>query len=745
MELSAQPDMRTAVSRPDTGESYLSCPRSTLIRIKDVIDNLRAYHPAASVDVIEKAYVYSAKVHQGQVRLSGEPYLIHPLNVSYILTQMKLGEVSIATGLLHDAVEDTYATLEEIEALFGKEITTLVNGLTKLSKINFRSSEEREAENFRKMLLSMAEDIRVILIKLGDRLHNMRTLCFLPVEKQRIIAQETMDVYSPIASRLGMDWMKTELEDLSFRYLHPQEFAELERKIASKRAERDQYIKEVKAIITEKLGQVNLRDEVTGRLKHYYSIYKKMLNQQIDFDEVHDLIAFRIIVDSIRDCYAALGTIHSVWKPVPGRIKDFIAMPKANMYQSLHTTVIGPYGERMEIQIRTPEMHRIAEEGIAAHWRYKEGREINKRDDQLFSWLRQMLEWQQDLKDPAEFLETFRINLYPDEVYVFTPRGDVKAFPQGATPIDFAYGIHTDVGNKCSGARANGRMVPLTYQLRNGDTIEIITSHHQKPRKDWLKTVKTSRAKTKIRQYFRMEQRQEDIEAGREACQKELRKYGVDFARLLKSGEFDKLAKEYSFQDVQDLLAAVGYGHITVNQIVLKFVPVEKLEKQQRPLPHRQHQKKEGIGRTSSSGVQVKGLDNVLVNFAKCCNPLPGEDILGYITKGRGVTVHSMECARLLETDPERRVEVAWKSSDDVTRPAKIKVVCQDRPGLLAKVSGAISRQHANIRGAHIAPSDRHRSVSIFEVEVTNAEHLENIIRALSKIKGVSEVSRLRI
>lgn len=732
------------VSQLEVVDKSLACQRSSVVRINDIVDNLLTYHPAANIDIIEKSYVYSAKVHQGQVRLSGEPYLTHPLNVAYILTQMKMGEVSIATGLLHDTVEDTYVTLQEIERLFGPEITTLVDGLTKLSRINFRSSEEREAENFRKMILSMADDIRVILIKLGDRLHNMRTLCFLPEERQKIIAQETLDVYSPIANRLGIDWMKSELEDLSLKYLHPIEFAELERKIAAKRQERDQYISEVKEIITEKLGQVNLSEEVTGRLKHYHSIYEKMLKQQIDFDQVHDLIAFRVIVESIRDCYEALGIIHSVWKPVPGRIKDFIAMPKANMYQSLHTTVIGPYGERMEIQIRTPEMHRIAEEGIAAHWRYKEGKEISKRDDQLFAWLRQMLEWQQDLKDPAEFLEAFRINLYPDEVYVFTPRGDVKAFPQGATPIDFAYSIHTDVGHKCAGARANGRMVPLNYQLRNGDTIEIITSHHQKPRNDWLNIIKTSRARTKIRQSIRLEQRNERINSGREACQRELKKYGVDLAKLLKASEIDALAGELGFQDVQDLFAAIGYGQVSVNQIIQKFVPPEKLEKYSKRTFKRQL-KKERKGDTSSSGVQVKGLDDVLINFAKCCNPLPGDYIVGYITKGRGVTVHGEACARLLETDPERRVEVNWKTSAVLTRPVRIKVLCHDRPGLLAKVSGAISRQHANIRGAHVSPAERQRSISIFEVEVANAGHLEDIIRALQKIKGVAEVSRVRV
>ena len=469
-----------------------------------------------------------------------------------------------------------------------------------------------------------------------------------------------------------------------------------------------------------------------------------MIKQQIDFDQVYDLIAFRIIVDSVRDCYEALGIIHAVWKPVPGRIKDFIAMPKANMYQSLHTTVIGPHGERMELQIRTPEMHRIAEEGIAAHWRYKEGREINKRDDQLFAWLRQMLEWQQDLKDPAEFLENFRIDLYPDEVYVFTPRGDVKAFPQGATPLDFAYSIHTDVGSKCTGARANGRMVSLNYQLRNGDTMEIITSNRQRPRNDWLSIVKTSRARTKIRQFLRLEQRNENIEAGRDLCQRELKKYGVDFSKIIKTEEIDTATKELGFNDPQDLFASIGYGQVSVNQILQRFVPPEKLEKQQQRLQARKQNRKERKTERTANIVQVRGIDHVLVNFAKCCNPLPGDEIVGYITKGRGVTVHSDRCARLLEHDPERKVEVNWAGNNNATRPVKIKLLCHDRPGLLAKVTSSISRLKANIRGAQVATGDPQRSVSIFEIEVSNADHLKEIVQVLQKIKGVNEVSRIR-
>ncbi|MBW1679781.1 MAG: bifunctional (p)ppGpp synthetase/guanosine-3',5'-bis(diphosphate) 3'-pyrophosphohydrolase, partial [Deltaproteobacteria bacterium] len=645
MELFTLLSEKSDQKKPDVTKKEVPHQRPPIIRIKDIIESLQLYHPDADVDLIEKAYVVSAKVHQGQIRLSGEPYLIHPLQVAYILTKMNLDEICVVTGLLHDTVEDTYATIEEIQSLFGPEITTLVDGLTKISKINFSSTEERQAENFRKMILAMSKDIRVILIKLADRLHNMRTLEFLRPEKQKTSAQETLDIYSPIANRLGIDWIKTELEDLAFKHLHSEEFNYLEKRIKAKKKERVQYVEEVKKIISEKLAQLNIHEEVVGRLKQYYSIYKKMLRQQIDFDQVYDLIAFRIIVGSIKDCYEALGIIHSVWKPVPGRFKDFIAMSKANMYQSLHTTVIGPYGERMEIQIRTPQMHRIAEEGIAAHWRYKEGKEIDRRDDQLFSWLRQMLEWQQELRDPGEFLETFRIDLFPDEVYVFTPRGEVKAFPQGATPIDFAYSIHTDVGHQCVGARANSRMVPLNYQLRNGDTIEIITSNQQKPSKDWLKIV--SRARTKIRQWIRLEQRDDNILAGRESCEREFKKHNLNFTRLYKSGKISKVTEEFGFHDVQDLLAAIGPGKISISQIIQKFIPPEKLEKQPKSIQEKQKAEKRLKSNDYSRGIQVKGIDNILINFARCCNPLPGDKIVGYITKGRGVTIHIDGCPRL--------------------------------------------------------------------------------------------------
>lgn len=719
--------------------------RPSIIRINDIIKNLTSYCPSPDIELIEKAYVFSAKVHLGQVRLSGEPYLIHPLQVAYILTKMKLDETCVVTGLLHDTVENTYTTLQEIKNLFGPEITTLVDGLTKISKMNFQSTEERQAENFRKMILSMAKDIRVILIKLADRLHNMRTLEFLPLEKQKSISQETLEIYSPIANRLGIDWIKTELEDLSFTYLHPEEFHYLGERIKAQENELNHYIEEVRKLISDKLAHLNLREEIIGRLKHYYSIYKKMLRQQIDFDQVYDLIAFRVIVGSVKDCYEALGNIHAAWKPVPGRFKDFIAMPKANMYQSLHTTVIGPRGERMEIQIRTLEMHKIAEGGIAAHWRYKEGKAGDKRTDQVFSWLRQMLEWQQDLKDPSEFLETVRIDLFPDEVYVFTPKGEVKAFPQEATPIDLAYSVHSDVGHHCVGARANGRMVPLNYHLKNGDTIDIITSVHQKPSKDWLKIVKTSRARTKIRQWLRLEQRNDNIQAGRGMCEREFKRYNLNFTKLYKAGEISKLAEEFSFHDIPDFFAAIGYGKVSVSQLIQKFISPEKFEKQRSLIQEKQKEKRKKKSDTPSSGIQVRGLDHVLINFARCCNPIPGEKIMGYITKGRGVTIHVDGCPRLSEFDSERKIEVNWTVNQELTRPVKIKILSHDKPGLLAEISGAIAKLNCNIKGANVATTQDHRGISIFEVEVKDLSQIENIIRTVQKIKGVITVSRLKI
>ena len=714
-----------------------------MIRLNDIIDKIHAYNPDTDVDLIEKAYVFSAKIHQGQVRLSGEPYLIHPLEVAGILADLKLDVATIATGLLHDAVEDTYATLEEIGKLFGRDISPLVDGVTKISKITFGTHEEQQAENFRKMLIAMAKDIRVILIKLADRLHNMRTLEYHSPKKQKEIARETLDIYAPLANRLGIGWVRAELEDLSLQFLEPEVYYDLMKKVVERKKEGNAYIHEVKTIISNRLAEYNLKDHVEGRLKHIYSIYQKMKKQNIEFDRVYDLIAFRIILDSVQECYEALGIIHSLWKPVPGRFKDHIAMPKANMYQSLHTTVIGPHGERVEIQIRTAEMHRIAVEGIASHWKYKEGKDIGEKTDREFAWLRRLLEWQQDMKDPGEFLESVRVDLFPEEVYVFTPKGEVKEFPRGATPLDFAYSIHTDVGHQCNGAKVNGKIVPLKYELKNGDTLEIITSSNQHPSIDWLKIVKTSRAKAKIRHWVKTNQREQSISLGLEICEKEFKKYKLNFSKLTKTGELKVIAEGFGLHDLDDLLAEVGYGKLSVKQIIHRLIPQERLDKEftEEAILEKVTKK---AGKKDGGGVKIRGVEDIMVRFGKCCNPLPGDDIIGYITRGRGVTVHLSNCPTILHSVSERTIDVEWDIEDKSMHLVRIRVVCVDKKGLLAAMSSSIALSEANIINAQIHTTQEKKAVSIFEVEVSDLKHLQNIINSMQNIKGVINVERLR-
>jgi guanosine-3',5'-bis(diphosphate) 3'-pyrophosphohydrolase len=716
-----------------------------MLRFNDILERVASYNPNADVDLLRKAYVFSAKVHLGQVRLSGESYLIHPMEVTGILTQLKLDVASVATGLLHDTVEDTLATLEEIRENFGDEIAQLVDGLTKISRIAIRSSEANQAENFRKMILAMVKDIRVILIKLADRLHNMRTLKYHTPEKQVEIAQETLDIYAPLAHRLGIDWIRLELEDLAFRHLHPELYEEIQKKIAKKEKERTSYIDEVQRTLMRKLYENHIEGEVSGRIKQIYSIYRKMREQNLELDEVFDITAFRVIVSTIKECYDVLGVIHSVWKPLPGKFKDYIGLPKENMYQSLHTTVIGPHGQRIEIQIRTQDMHKIAEEGIAAHWKYKEGK-LEEADDKRFTWLRQLLEWQRDLKDDVEFIESVKVDLFPNEVYVFTPKGAVKQFPFGATPVDFAYSIHSDVGNHCVGARVNGKIVPLRYELRSGDTVEIVTSPNQKPSKDWLKNVKTSRAKTKIRQWFAAEEREKSIVLGKDFLEKELRKYGLQMAKVVKSGEMAKVATEFSFQTVDDLIAAIGYGRITANQVIGKIVPQETLEQ-------KEGLKEEGVlqslihkvTRKSKDALLIKGVDNVMVRYAGCCNPLPGDKVVGYITRGRGVTIHAADCRNALDEDPNRKVDVEWDSTKEYIYPVRIRVDCKDKKGLLAEISNSISSQEANITNARVDTTGDKRAVCTFEMEIQDLNHLKRVIKALEKVKGVNRVERIRV
>jgi len=707
---------------------------------------LISYNPNADVDLLKKAYVFSAKVHIGQVRLSGEPYLIHPLEVTGILIQMRLDVATLATGLLHDAVEDTLSTPEEIRKNFGDEIYQLVDGLTKISRISLKSSEESQAENFRKMILAMVKDIRVVLVKLADRLHNMRTLQYHTSEKQVEIAQETLDIYAPLANRLGIDWIKTELEDLAFKHLHPDTYGDIQRKIAKKEKERHRYIEEVKRTLMKKLYENKITGEVAGRLKQIYSIYLKMKDQNIDFDQVYDITAFRVVVDSIKDCYDVLGIIHSIWKPIPGKFKDYIGLPKDNMYQSLHTAAIGPYGERIEIQIRTQEMHRIAEEGIAAHWKYKEGKSLDKADDKRFTWLRQLLEWQRDLKDDQEFIESVKVDLFPHEVYIFTPKGEVREFPIGATPVDFAYSIHSDIGNHCIGAKVNGKIVPLKYEFKSGDTVEILTSPNQKPSKDWLKFVKTSRAKAKIRQWFKSEEREKSIALGKEILDKELRKYDLYQAKLLKSGELAKVAEEFSFQGAEDLIAAVGYGKVTANQIIGKILPPEKLEQKEEQDESRLKNLIQKITRTGPKDtLLIKGIDNVMVRYAGCCNPVPGDKVVGFITRGRGVTIHSIDCQSVVDEDSNRKVEVEWDSTKEYSYPVRIRIYSDDKKGLLAEISSSIASNEANITNARVETTDDRRAVGTFELQIRDLNHLKKVIKGLEKIKGIHRVERMKI
>lgn len=713
-----------------------------MIRLNDILEKMSRYLPGADLSLIEKAYVFSAKVHQGQVRLSGEVYLNHPLEVSAILADMKMDIATVASGLLHDTVEDTYATLDEIQQTFGPEIAALVDGLTKISKITLATHEEQQAENFRKMLLAMAKDIRIVLIKLADRLHNMRTLEFLPPENQIKIAQETLDIYAPLANRLGIDRIKTELEDLSFRYLHPEEYGNLAREVAWKKEERERYIQEVSSIISEKLSSYGLGGKVGGRPKHFYSIYKKMKAQNLEFEQVYDVIAFRIILNTVKDCYEALGILHSLWKPVPGRFKDYIAMPKANGYQSLHTTVIGPYGERVEIQIRTEEMNRTAEEGIAAHWQYKEGKGIAPKDSKQFAWVRQLLEWQQDLRDPREFLETVKIDLFPDEVYVFTPKGAVKQFPIGSTPVDFAYSIHTQIGQQCVGAKVNGKIVPLRYPLKNGDIVEIVTNPTHQPSKDWLKFVKTSRARTKIRQWIKAEARERSVDLGKEICEREFKRYHLDFAKIIKSDEMNKIIRDLSLQSADDLMAEVGYGNVSSRQIIGKLLPPEKLDKEKKEESRLQRLTK--IIRREASGIQIRGIQDMMVRFGKCCNPLPGDAISGYITRGRGVTVHTTDCPNILGSDPERVIQVSWNLKEKAVHAVRVRVICNDKKGLLAEISSALASSEVNIVRADVTTTEDKKAICNFELEVRDLKHLQNAFRALTKLKNVLKVERLR-
>jgi GTP pyrophosphokinase len=716
------------------------------LRINDIIDQIHSYHQDADTSLVERAYVYSAKVHAGQTRLSGEPYLVHPIAVAYILAKLKLDNASIAAGLLHDTVEDTLATIEEIEEKFGGDVAGIVDGVTKISQIEFHSKVEKQAENIRKMILAMSKDIRVLLVKLADRLHNMRTLDFQKPPKRAKIARETLDIYAPLASRLGIDWIKRELEDLSFMHMWPDEYRELKWEVETRLGERKQYVEDIKEILSKKMAEYGLSCTVLGRPKHLYSIFRKMRRRNVTIDEIYDLIAFRVILKTQKECYEAIGIAHSLWRPVHGRFKDYIGVPKANMYQSLHTTVIGPFGERMEIQVRTEEMDRVASEGIAAHWLYKEGKTVTREQARQFDWLKQLMEWQQDLDDPREFLESVRMDLFPDEVYVLTPEGEIKEFPVGATPVDFAYAIHTEVGHQCTGAKVNGRMVPLKYELQNGDEVEIITSKNHTPSRDWLKFVKSGKARARIRQWIKTEERGKSLELGKELLTREFRKHRLDFADFMKN-RADEIAGVFSFKSAEAMLIAVGYGKISALQIVKKFLRIVKHDEQPDEsdeavatrVSHGEEQKQK-----ARDGLIIHGCNDVMVHLAKCCTPVPGDDVVGYITRGRGVSVHLENCPNIAHLEPERTVDVSWDLSSDNAYPVNLMVITTDQKGMLAAVSNAISKEDANIFEARITTAVDLSATFSFGIEVKSGEHLQKVLSAIRKLSGVIRVERVK-
>ena len=723
-----------------------------MLSSNELVSRVRSYQPSVDAGLIERAYDFALKAHEGQRRKSGEPYFTHPAAVAGVIADLRLDTASVCAGLLHDCVEDTLATVEDLEREFGDEVAFLVDGVTKLSKINFTSREDRQAENFRKMVVAMARDIRVLLVKLCDRLDNMRTLDAMKPDAQDRIARETMEIYAPLANRLGIARIKSELEDLSFQYLEPEAFGDLTDKIKKTSAERDKYIHEVTKTLSQKLAKQGFAAEVTGRAKHLYSIYRKMQAQQCDYDQVYDAIAFRAVVESVADCYACLGVIHSQWTPVPGRFKDYVALPKPNMYQSLHTTVIGPGRERIEIQIRTHEMQRVAEQGIAAHWKYKErSGGIDPRDAARFGWLRQLMEFQKELKDPAEFLESVKVDLFQDEVYVFTPKGDVRVFPRGSTPIDFAYAIHSEVGDHCSGARANGAIVPIRYKLRNGDVVEVMTSNTQTPSKDWLEFVVSGRARSRIRAFLRTEQRDRSLKLGKSLVEKEMHTSSLSLSKLQKSDEeMKKLLKHFKVMNAEEMFIAIGYGKISAKQIVDFLAPPVSGETEPPPSSLREGRFEQFVRKVTDKvtgndgpGIRLNGVDDVLVRYTKCCNPLPGDEIVGFITRGRGVTVHRRNCTKAFDTDPERRVEISWDARAKINRPVQVKVMTQNRLGILATIGQTFHEQGINISEAACRAGDDGRATNVFTFLCSDLNQLKSVMRRLQKIPGVVNVERV--
>jgi len=727
----------------------------TATKFRDLLNLVRENRPGDDLEIIQRAYEFSLQHHKGQTRASGEPYLVHPLEVALVLAEMKLDSTAIAAGLLHDAVEDTGVTNHEIEENFGAPVAHIVDGVTKIAKINLASREERQAENVRKMVLAMTDDIRVVLIKLADRLHNMRTLEHLPPDRQQHIAQETLDIYAPLAHRLGMGKVRGELEDLAFQYVDPIGYNQVRDEVEARRKHGEAFLSKTVAFIQEKLKENGVEARVDHRIKRLFSIHQKLHRQKISVDQVYDLLAIRIITKSVKDCYSALGAIHSIWRPVPGRIKDFIAMPRPNLYQSLHTTVMAEGGMQFEVQIRTEEMHKMAEEGIAAHWKYKDGTPVTAKDEQRLAWLRQVVEWQRDVSDPNEFLSTLKIDLYPEEVYTFTPKGKVVILPRDATCIDFAYHIHTEVGNTCVGAKVNGRIVPLRYKMRNGDVVEIITQTGHQPSRDWLGFVKSSRARNKIKHWLQLHQRERAVEIGRKLLEKEARKYHVSL-KDVKPETYHAVASDYGIGgNEQDLIASVGYGKFSARAVLNKLLPGEVTTTEPEP----EEEEKGLIGGMirrvfgdDSGSLKVQGHDELLVYRARCCNPIRGEDIVGYVTRGKGVAVHAKSCPNVtnLMYEPDRRINVTWaKPSAAVSGPAKstypvkLSVICDDRAGMLKQLTSIISDDNTNIRHMDVRTDSTRASIDI-TIDIEDVKHLERIVSGIRRIPGIIDVQRLK-
>ncbi|QIB26532.1 bifunctional (p)ppGpp synthetase/guanosine-3',5'-bis(diphosphate) 3'-pyrophosphohydrolase [Caloranaerobacter azorensis] len=714
--------------------------------LNSLIDKIKQYNPHGDIDIVKKAYYFAEVSHEGQYRISGDKYFIHPYNVALILAELNMDTTTIAAGLLHDVVEDTEVTFDDIEREFGLEIRNLVDGVTKLRKLKFSSKQERQAENLRKMIIAMSKDIRVIIIKLADRLHNMRTLNYMSETKKKEKALETLEIYAPIAHRLGISKIKWELEDLALRYLDPEGYYDLVEKVSMKRREREKYINTVIEILSKKLEEMGIKSEINGRPKHFYSIYRKMVYQNKTFEQIYDLTAIRVIVDSVKDCYGVLGIVHTMWKPIPGRFKDYIAMPKPNMYQSLHTTVIGPQGEPLEIQIRTWEMHRTAEYGIAAHWKYKEG--ISKSDDfdKKLSWLRQLLEWQKELKDPKEFMESLKIDLFTNEVFVFTPKGDVISLPAGSTPIDFAYRVHTAIGNNCIGAKIDGRIVPLDYKLKNGNIVEILTSANSNgPSRDWLKFVKSSHAKSKIKQWFKKEERAQNINRGKEQIEKEAKRQGFKLTEILKEDWLNEVASKLSLSSIDDLYAAVGYGSITIPQVIhrLKELHKEYYKKDDKDEDIIKQTKNKKEYRPTQ-GVKIKGIDNIMVRFSKCCNPVPGDEIIGYITRGRGVSIHRKDCPNIADLSiQDRFIEVEWDNAKKVSYLAEIQIKATDRAGLLSEITQLLTEKNLAVTSLNARTNREKIALINLVLEIKSVEQLNELMRKIRSINGVIDVYRV--